>query len=240
MNNKNIAPMNNRYIFPLDKEPRHSRMDRPSGPVYGVHNNILASASLSLGFRSSRIESREIDTSPFKILDAPGMLDDYYLNLLDWSSRNTVTIGLNESAYAYNPETKKVFELVYLQEHYVSSVSSNGAIVAVGTSSGALHLMDHAVQKKIAEISVDKVRIPSLAWNNNVISAGLRNGAVKNFDVRSKELVQTLRAHSMEVCGLRWSPDKKYLASGGNDNLVQISQLGRSSVVCTFNKHRGA
>lgn len=232
--------MNNRYTFPLDAEPRHTRSVQPSGASYGIRDNILASTSLSVGFRSVRIESREIDTSPFKILDAPGMLDDYYLNLLDWSSRNIVTIGLNESAYMYNPATKKVFELLYLQESYISSVCSAGATIAVGTSSGALHIIDQATQKTVREISADKVRIPSLSWNNNVISAGLRNGIVKHFDIRTGETVQTLRIHNMEVCGLKWSPDKKYLASGGNDNLVQISQLGRTSVVCTFNKHKGA
>ena len=28
-----------------------------------------------------------------KILDAPGMADDYYLNLLDWSNQNVLAIG---------------------------------------------------------------------------------------------------------------------------------------------------
>jgi cell division cycle protein 20 (cofactor of APC complex) len=31
-----------------------------------------------------------------------------------------------------------------------------------------------------------------------------------------------LQGHSQEVCGLRWSPDGTKLASGGNDNLVNI------------------
>ena len=32
----------------------------------------------------------------------------------------------------------------------------------------------------------------------------------------------TLRGHSQEVCGLRWSPHGTQLASGGNDNLLNI------------------
>lgn len=34
--------------------------------------------------------------------------------------------------------------------------------------------------------------------------------------------VGTLSGHSQEVCGLKWSPDGRYLASGGNDNLLNI------------------
>jgi hypothetical protein len=29
------------------------------------------------------------------VVDAPGLVDDYYLNLLDWSSGNQVAIGLD-------------------------------------------------------------------------------------------------------------------------------------------------
>lgn len=232
--------MNNRYVLPIETEPRYARSEGVPSVSYGIRDNILASTSLSLGFRSARIESREIDTSPFKILDAPGMLDDYYLNLLDWSPQNIVTIGLNESAYMYHPHTKKVFETLYLDSGYVSSVCTNNTTLGVGTSSGTLYLIDQETQKKVHEISMDKVRIPSLSWNNSLISAGLRNGKIKHFDMREGKVVQSLRLHSMEVCGLKWSPDKKYLASGGNDNLVQISQLGRSSVVCTLSKHKGA
>jgi len=29
--------------------------------------------------------SRKIDKLPFRVLDAPNLIDDFYLNLLDWS-----------------------------------------------------------------------------------------------------------------------------------------------------------
>lgn len=31
-----------------------------------------------------------------------------------------------------------------------------------------------------------------------------------------------MAGHTQEVCGLKWSPDGSYLASGGNDNLLNI------------------
>lgn len=34
--------------------------------------------------------------------------------------------------------------------------------------------------------------------------------------------VLTTNGHTQEVCGLKWSPDGRYLASGGNDNLLNV------------------
>lgn len=42
----------------------------------------------------SRKQFRQIPTAPERILDAPELVDDYYLNLLDWSSTNVVAVAL--------------------------------------------------------------------------------------------------------------------------------------------------
>jgi len=34
--------------------------------------------------------------------------------------------------------------------------------------------------------------------------------------------IGTAQGHTLEVCGLAWSPDGKLLASGGNDNTLNI------------------
>lgn len=94
-------------------EPRSNKLqrDRFTGPKMGIHTTVLASTTINTTPRSNRIEKRIIDTSPHKILDAPGMMDDYYLNLLDWSSTNIVSIGLSESVYCYDPVTKSAEEI---------------------------------------------------------------------------------------------------------------------------------
>ena len=35
-------------------------------------------------------------------------------------------------------------------------------------------------------------------------------------------MVSRVQGHSQEVCGLAWSPDGRTLASGGNDNLLNL------------------
>ena len=40
--------------------------------------------------------------SSFQILCAPELGNDFYLNLLDWSSENMIAVGLNTRAYLCN------------------------------------------------------------------------------------------------------------------------------------------
>jgi hypothetical protein len=37
---------------------------------------------------------RKIAPQPYKILDAPNLCDDFYLNLVDWSAANTLAVAL--------------------------------------------------------------------------------------------------------------------------------------------------
>ena len=56
-----------------------------------------------------------------------------------------------------------------------------------------------------------------------MISAGSRSGVLQHSDVRiPSHCVSSVQAHSQEICGLAWSPDGRYLASGGNDNVLNI------------------
>ena len=45
---------------------------------------------------------RKISKTPFKVLDAPALKDDYYLNLLDWSSQNILAVGLASNIYLWS------------------------------------------------------------------------------------------------------------------------------------------
>lgn len=44
-----------------------------------------------------RKEQRKIGKQPLKILDAPGLIDDFYCSLVDWSATNFVAIGTSRN-----------------------------------------------------------------------------------------------------------------------------------------------
>ena len=82
---------------------------------------------------------RKIATSAYKILDAPNLSDDFYLNLVDWSSANMLAVALGQCVYTWNANTSKVTTLVDLGERcLVTSVawSEKGTHLSVGTQTG--------------------------------------------------------------------------------------------------------
>ncbi|KKY36202.1 putative wd repeat-containing protein slp1 [Diaporthe ampelina] len=188
---------------------------------------------------------RRIATGPDRVLDAPGLIDDYYLNLLDWSSGNQVAIGLERNVYIWSADEGSVSCLLETSpDTYISSVkwSGDGAYVGVGLGSGEIQIWDVAESAKVRSMFGHDTRVGVLGWDKHLLSSGARSGLVFNHDVRVAEhKVAELVSHTSEVCGLEWRSDGQQLATGGNDNLVSIWDA-RSLSVPKFTKtnHKAA
>jgi cell division cycle protein 20 (cofactor of APC complex) len=74
-----------------------------------------------------------------------------------------------------------------------------------------------------------------------ILTSGSRDNTIVNHDVRSADHhVNTLYSHRQEVCGLRWSPDGHQLASGGNDNLLNIWDINNGTPMFSLTAHTAA
>ena len=63
----------------------------------------------------------------------------------------------------------------------------------------------------------------SVSWNGDTLCSGSRDHRILQWDIRAPlQPTRRLEGHSQEVCGLKWSPDRQMLASGGNDNKVGV------------------
>lgn len=188
---------------------------------------------------------RRVLTAPERVLDAPGLVDDYYLNLLDWSSGNQVAIGLERNVYVWSAESGTVNCLLETApDTYISSVkwSGDGAYVGVGLGNGEVQIWDVEEGTKLRSMTGHETRVGVMGWNKHILSTGARSGLVYNHDVRvAQHKVAELVSHTSEVCGLEWRSDGAQLATGGNDNLVSIWDA-RSFAAPKFQKtsHRAA
>lgn len=203
------------------------------------YNRPLKPANASAQFR------RRVLTAPERVLDAPGLVDDYYLNLLDWSSGNQVAIGLERNVYVWSADTGTVSCLLETSaDTYVSSVkwSGDGAYVGVGLGTGEVQIWDVEEGTKLRSMHGHDSRVGVMGWSKHILSTGARSGLVYNHDVRiAQHKVAELVSHTSEVCGLEWRSDGAQIATGGNDNLVSIWDA-RSLAAPKFTKtnHRAA
>lgn len=173
--------------------------------VYGERDGVggLDLASLPAGSSATHRppQQRKIARAPFKILDAPNLQDDYYLNLLDWSSQNILAVGLGGSVYLWSGYTSKVAKLCDLGGgSTVTSICWTGAgdYLAVGTSDGSIQLWDpkHGCAAattgaaagssgvKVRDLAPHSGRVGTLGWHNSLLASGSRDRSVYVQDVR--------------------------------------------------------
>ncbi|OWM80352.1 hypothetical protein CDL15_Pgr019632 [Punica granatum] len=97
--------------------------------------------SLDLGFLRSQYY-------PERNLDAPGLIEDYYMNLLDWGGSNIVKLGLENNLFLWNASNSDITEIWDAE-----------ALKQLGT----LRLCHNG-------------RVSSLSWNSHILTTSGRDG----------------------------------------------------------------
>eukprot|EP01137_Pigoraptor_chileana_P013726 Opistho-2@67564 len=188
---------------------------------------------------------RKIPKVPFKVLDAPELQDDFYLNLVDWSSQNVLGVALGASVYLWSACTSHVTKLCDLapEGDAVNAIAwhKRGTHIAVGTMKGLVQIWDVAQEKRVRVMDGHLSRVGTLAWSNALLASGSRDRSILLRDLRAPgNFTSKLEGHRQEVCGLRWSPDEEQLASGGNDNKLFVWGRTHTTPIQRFAEHTAA
>jgi len=144
---------------------------QPVAPVGAFQTNLHASYLTNCtAAAAGRRTQRYISQSPERILDAPELVNDFYLNLLDWSCDNILAVGLGAGVYLWNASNGNIQELVQLKgvdntgaQNCVTSLSwaRHGGMLAVGTSTSEIQLWDTRQLVHVRTIKVLVVRCRS-------------------------------------------------------------------------------
>ena len=223
---------------------------------YELFDNQKENRNNSNNFEEFK-NQRKISQKPYKELITSNLIDDFYLNLLDWSSKDQIAVGCTTSVILWNNnKTQSEILLNYpcrnleesenVVEKYVSSLiwSNEGDKLAVGHSLGCVEIYDINKKKLISNYSGHKGRVGVVSWNGNIISSGSKDCNIITRDIRCKNnnenIIVKFVGHSQEVCGLKWSFDGSQLASGGNDNNLMIWNLHSTKPIMCNNSHLAA
>ena len=151
---------------------------------------------------------RKVNKKPYKILDAPNLQDDFYLNLLDWSDNNQIAVALDSSLYVWSgcsSEVAKLYETSQISDYICSVSFCDENKLAIGNSMGQIKVFDVCKRKKVNNFDGHSGRVGSLNWSSGLLASGSRDGTVATWDLRDG-MTNKYRAHSQEICGLKWSP----------------------------------
>ncbi|KAJ9095747.1 hypothetical protein QFC19_007460 [Naganishia cerealis] len=204
------------------------------------------------GLLSPRKPTRWISKTPFKVLDAPELADDFYLNLVSWSQTNLLAVGLSSCVYLWSAATSQVTRLADLsaiegrspdEGDVVTGLdwTNKGSTIAIGTNKGCVEIWDAEKEKKLRTMTGHEARVGSLAWNGSILSTGSRDRKILHRDVRVPEhYIRELKGHRQEVCGLKWNTQTDQLASGGNDNKLYIWEKTNDQPLFRFPEHTAA
>ena len=205
----------------------------------------------------SSINQRKINIKPYKELPAPNLIDDFYLNLLDWSQKNQIAVGCSSSVVLWN-NNKTQSDTLFTYDNndennlqnnevkYVSSLiwSEDGEKLAVGNSYGLVEIYDVNKKELISTFKGHSSRVGVVSWNRNLISSGSKDYSIITRDTRLKDtddnIIKKFIGHQQEVCGLKWSFDGSQLASGGNDNNLMVWSLHSNKPLMLNNDHSAA
>ncbi|GAA5975363.1 hypothetical protein JCM11641_005954 [Rhodosporidiobolus odoratus] len=227
----------------MTREGAERGLDSPTHERYSLSPVRHESQKLLL---SPRKAIRQVSRVPFKVLDAPELADDYYLNLVDWSSSNVLGVGLGSSVYTWSAQTSEVKKLCDLAEadppDSITSIAwvQRGHQVAVGTKLGMIQIWDANTGKFIRKMSGHTARVGALAWNDHILTSGSHDRHIYHRDVRIKDhWTHKINVHRQEVCGLKWSSDGQ-LASGGNDNKLFVFDKMNEQPLHRFTEHVAA
>ncbi|MCL7024588.1 hypothetical protein MKW94_021209 [Papaver nudicaule] len=218
----------------------NSTPSSPFSPTVVGHN----AGGVSPGGSTPPKQQRKISKTPFKILDAPSLQDDYYLNLVDWSSQNVLAVALGTCVYLWSAASSKVTKLCDLApDDGVCSVqwTKEGSFLSIGTSLGQVQIWDAAQCKRVRTMSGHQTRTSVLAWSSRILSSGSRDRNILQHDLRvSSDYISKLVGHKSEVCGLKWSHDDRELASGGNDNQLLVWNNHSQQPILKLTEHTAA
>jgi len=193
----------------------------------GVAGGVIAIGGLAAWSLLSQTLSRPAQTTP--------------LNAASNRSSGTTTI--------FPSTTQDTPSLTYTNHKamiWVTRWSPDGTLIASGS-------MDSTAQVWTADQGINRLSIRStvqpaqsddypwsLAWSpgkHQWLAVSFVDGTIQVLDMKVGQRISTLSKPASATILLAWSPDERYLAAGGGDDIVRVYRYPEWEVATTYQEH---
>ncbi|XP_013395888.1 cell division cycle protein 20 homolog [Lingula anatina] len=224
---------------PMENE-RKTTLSTPVNYLDSVRKRLEGISLGSSPSSSSKVRERK----PDQILDMPNIRNDLNVNVMDWSSQNMIGIALEDQVYCWRRDIGECIQVpVELTEEddYVMALGFNpdGSLLALGSTPDDIEIWNLEKMKVVHNIRSHSCAAVSLAWKGTILASGDADGNIHLHDTRAPTPIATNKDHTW-VCNLRFSPDGRYLASGGKDSTICIREMNERRLYQKIPAHNSA
>lgn len=143
----------------------------------------------------------------FQVLDAPGLQDDFYLNLVDWSSQNVLAVGLENSIYLWNACSSKVSSNFFANMHY----SITSGLFLINADLAPIFSTKQLPLAQNQDVDVLLMMLP-LLWSIFSSNQACYLQVTKLCDLGNDE----------SICSVGWAQRGTHLAVGTGSGKVEV------------------
>ncbi|KAG8487919.1 hypothetical protein CXB51_018177 [Gossypium anomalum] len=179
--------------------------------------------------KSKQAPYRSIPKAEMIVLDAPGLMDDYYVNIMSWGKNNVLAVGLGPTLYLWNSVDQSIHKLFHVREEDIwpTSItwSEEARTLAVGYTCSNLQLWDAESSKLVSSLSLFLYRIRAL-----------RRLLQSIHHVSVYLQIRSLQGHSGRIASTAWNGH--ILTSGSRDNsIINHDIRARNHLASCIKKH---
>ena len=167
-----------------------------------------------------------------------GVSNDFYSHMVASITQDVFAFGLFNQLILFSVMENSFFRPLSPSLHeslgVLTSITVNplkSEELALGNSQGKINLINLAKGSLIKTIYLHCLRVGSLKFHphkSNLLASGSKDCTVLIHDLRTKNKKEIWFEHEGEICGLSWQSSGFCLASGGNDNVIQIWDIRKN------------
>jgi len=195
------------------------------------------------GWSKDVARKKTLPSAPTRVLDAPGLLNDFYTSPLTASSKGVLAVALGETVYTVEKE-EEVEVLLTLDENVsCMSFDEDGDKLAVASGVSSLRIVDMRQSSKPSITVRDSLKerhAALVAWasrhNSHLLAVAFHtpnmywdrvidySSLITLLDSRYgySEIAKVNTTQLGKICAMQWSPCGYMLAAGGNDNTLTV------------------